>query len=126
MYSNMNMKNIVIGIEGLVGAGKSSICKELLDHIPNSIILHGGNLYRGIVYALMSSYKNIDLKNLKDNIKDVDVKELMDNLKVKFKVEERESVIYIAGQKIDENKLQSEDASLAVSIAGANANSEKF
>ena len=42
--------NIVIGIEGLVGSGKTSICRELLKLIPNSIILHGGNLYRGIVY----------------------------------------------------------------------------
>ena len=33
------MSNIVIGIEGYVGAGKSAICRELLNHIPNSIIL---------------------------------------------------------------------------------------
>ena len=38
------MNNIVIGIEGLVGAGKTSICRELLQKIPNSIVLHGGNL----------------------------------------------------------------------------------
>ena len=120
------MSNIVIGIEGLVGAGKTSICRELLKYIPNSIILHGGNLYRGIVYALMSSSSNIDLKNLKENIKDIDIKKVMDTLKVEFKIENRESVVYVAGQKVDEEKLQSEDASLAVSIAGANADSEKF
>ena len=120
------MNNIVIGIEGLVGAGKTSICRELLKHIPNSIILHGGNLYRGIVYALMSSSSNIDLKNLKENIKDIDIKKIMDTLKVEFKIENRESVVYVDGKKIDEEKLQSEDSSLAVSIAGANADSEKF
>ena len=120
------MNNIVIGIEGLVGAGKTSICRELLKHIPNSIILHGGNLYRGIVYALMSSSSKIDLNNLTDNIKNVDIKKVMDMLKVEFKIENRESVVYVAGKKVDEEKLQSEDASLAVSIAGANADSEKF
>ena len=30
--------NITIGIEGLVGAGKTSICRELLKKVPNSII----------------------------------------------------------------------------------------
>ena len=120
------MSNIVIGIEGLVGAGKTSICRELLKHIPNSIILHGGNLYRGIIYSLMRSSSNIDLKNLKENIKDIDIKKIMDTLKVEFKIENRESVVYVDGKKIDEEKLQSEDSSLAVSIAGANADSEKF
>ena len=32
------MNNVVIGIEGLVGSGKTSICRELLNFIPNSII----------------------------------------------------------------------------------------
>ena len=49
------MKNIVIGVEGEVGAGKTSLCRELLNIIPNSMILHGGNLYRGIVYAVNQS-----------------------------------------------------------------------
>lgn len=120
------MSNIVIGIEGLVGAGKTSVCRKLLKLIPNSIILHGGNLYRGIVLALLSSSGNIDLKEFKENIKDIDIKKVMDTLKVEFKIENRESVVYVDSKKIDENKLQSEDASLAVSIAGANANSEKF
>lgn len=114
------MSNIVIGIEGLVGSGKTSICKELLKHIPNSIILHGGNLYRGIVYALMNS-KNIDISELKNNIKNIDIKELMDKLGVEFKIENKESLIYINGDKIDDEYLQSKESSLAVSIAGANA-----
>lgn len=116
------MNNIVIGIEGLVGTGKTSICRNLLNHIPNSIILHGGNLYRGIVFALMNSSGNIDINNLKQNIKNVDIKDVMDKLKVELKLENRESVIYVAGKKIDEENLQSKEASLAVSIAGRNAN----
>ena len=120
------MSNVVIGIEGLVGSGKTSICRELLKHIPNSIILHGGNLYRGIVYALMSS-EHIDLYSLKNNIKNIDIKELMDKLGVEFKIENGETIIYINGKKIDEDNLQSEEASMAVSIAGANAdNSELY
>ena len=31
------MSNIVIGIEGLVGAGKTSICRELIKKIPNTV-----------------------------------------------------------------------------------------
>ena len=120
------MGNVVIGIEGLVGSGKTSICRELLKRIPNSIILHGGNLYRGIVYALMTS-KHIDLNNLKNNIKNIDIKDMMDKLGVEFKIENGETVIYINGKKIDEDNLQSEEASMAVSIAGANAdNSELY
>lgn len=114
------MKNIVIGIEGLVGSGKTSICRELLNYIPNSIILHGGNLYRGIIYALMNK-KDIDLLNLKSNIQNIDIKNLMDSLKVELKIENRESVIYVNGIKIEEDNLQSKEASMAVSIAGGSA-----
>ena len=53
------MKNQVIGIEGYVGAGKTAICRELLNRIPNSILLQGGNLYRAIVFALMKSGMNL-------------------------------------------------------------------
>lgn len=120
------MSNIVIGIEGLVGSGKTSICKELIKYIPNSIILHGGNLYRGIVYALMNNAKEIDLNNLKENIQNIDIKELMDKLKVKFEIENRESVVYVSEKKIEEEKLQSEKSSLAVSIAGLNADNSHF
>ena len=40
-----------------------------MDIIPNSIILHGGNLYRGIIFALMNTENNINIENLKENIK---------------------------------------------------------
>ena len=49
------MSNIVIGIEGLVGAGKTSICRKLTEIIPNTVMFNGGNLYRAIVYGLMKS-----------------------------------------------------------------------
>ena len=115
------MKNIVIGIEGYVGSGKTSICRELLNIIPNSIVFHGGNLYRGIVYAFMQSNKgtSLDMKNL-------DIKEMMDILCVEFKVENRETVVYVKGEKIDEEKLESKEASMAVSVVGANADNSKL
>ena len=120
------MGNIVIGIEGLVGSGKTSICRELLKYIPNSIILHGGNLYRGIVYALMSNSSKIDLAHLKANIQNADIKNIMDKLKINIEIENRESVVYVDGVKMNEKALQSEKNSIAVSIAGANAQNEKF
>ena len=118
------MKNIVIGIEGLVGAGKTSISRELLKKMPNTILLHGGNLYRAIVYAFMKQSHKIDLNNLSQNIQNIDIKALMDKLQVKFEIENGESVVYVAGEKIEEESLQSKENSLAVSMAGKNANNE--
>lgn len=118
------MEHIVIGIEGLVGCGKTSICRELLNRIPNSIVIHGGNLYRGIVYALMQSNKELskgNIQNLKASLEQVDIKKIMDMLQVEIKIEDRETVIYVAGKKIEEEKLQSKEASMAVSVAGGSA-----
>ena len=83
------MNNIVIGIEGYVGAGKSAICRELLNHIPNSIILEGGNLYRAIVYSLLKS--GMDLSNLKQNMSHVDIKSIMEKLKITIAIENRQT-----------------------------------
>ena len=109
------MDNITIGIEGLVGAGKTSLCRELQKLIPNSIILHGGNLYRGIIVAIKKS--GIDLRQIaeKQN-KNLDIKKIMDMLHVNIKIENFESVVYVGNEKIDENDLQSDEASMAVSI----------
>ncbi len=116
------MENIVIGIEGYVGAGKTSICRELLNKIPNSIVLHGGNLYRAIIYALMNLQKNsLNLNNLSENLKNINIKELMDKLQVRIEIENRETVFYVADKKMDEEELQSQENSIAVSIAGKSA-----
>ena len=122
------MNNIVIGIEGLVGSGKTSMCRELLNEIPNSIVFHGGNLYRGIIYAVMNSNKELgsNMRNLKQMMQDVDIKKIMDMLKVEFKVENRETVVYVNGKKIEEEKLQSKQASMAVSVAGGSADNTKL
>lgn len=119
------MGNITIGIEGLVGAGKTSICRAMLDKIPNSIILHGGNLYRGIVYALMNSGTDMS-KIVNNSDKPIDIKQMMDMLKVEIKIENRESVVYVDGKEINEDNLQSDATSLAVSKIAKDADNSKF
>lgn len=118
------MNNIVIGIEGYVGAGKSAICRELLNHIPNSIILEGGNLYRAIIYCLLKTGTNISV--LRQNMANVDIKEIMEKLKITIAIENRQTVIYVDGKKIDEENLQSAQSSLAVSEIGTIANNNKL
>ncbi|MBP3254908.1 MAG: (d)CMP kinase [Clostridia bacterium] len=120
------MQNIVIGIEGLVGSGKTSICRELLNIIPNSIVIHGGNLYRGIIYALMNSNKKLSLDNLNKKMENVNIKDIMDELNISFKIEDRETVVYANGEKIDEEKLQSKETSMAVSLASKDADNKKL
>ena len=112
------MKNIVIGIEGTVGAGKTSICRVLLDKIENSVILHGGEIYRAIVYGMMKL-------NMKKSEK-LDAFEIMKELGIEVKLENRETKIYMNGQKIDEKDLQSKQSSMAVSKISNTANNEKL
>jgi len=118
------MSNITIGIEGLVGAGKTSICRELIKMIPNTIIFHGGNLYRAIVYIIIRNGRNLD--TLKAEGKKIDIKEMMKIFKVELKIENNETVIYIDGKKIDEELLQSKFISLAVSTVGGTADNNKL
>lgn len=114
------MQNIVIGIEGLVGSGKTSICRELMHKIPNSIVLHGGNLYRGIVYAFMKNSEDIY------SLKDIDIIKMMEKLNVNIKLENNETVVYVDDKKIDEEKLQNETTSMAVSMVGHIADNTKM
>ena len=118
------MNNLVIGIEGHVGAGKTAICKELLNQIPNSILLQGGNLYRGIAYALLRSGAN--LEELKQNMKQTDIKQIMEKLKIQIAIENRDTVIYMDGKKIEEELLQSTASSLAVSEISNVADNQNF
>ena len=117
-------ENIVIGIEGLVGAGKTSLCMELLNMIPNSVIMHGGNLYRTIVYALLES--GISLDKLVNNIKDYDIKEILEKYKINFKIENRESVFYIRNSKIEDKNLQSKEVSIGVSMVSNVADNRRL
>lgn len=120
----MEKKNIVIGIEGLVGSGKTSICRELLKKNKNAVLLNGGNLYRAIVYTLTQQEPN--LLKLKKLTRKVDIKQYMDDLNVEIKIENRESQIYINGKLTDEKELQSKASSLAVSVVGGIADNTKL
>ena len=121
----MEEKNIVIGIEGLVGSGKTSICRELLNRDKSSVLLNGGNLYRAIVYTLMQKEKNIF--KLRKMLKNANIKQYMDDLNVEIRFDEdRESKIYIDGNLADEEELQSKASSLAVSVIGGIADNTKL
>ena len=118
------MENIVIGIEGFVGSGKTSISRELLKYIPNSILLHGGEIYRAIVYCMMKL--NPDLKKLVKESKNIDVTSIMEKLNLDIRLENRETVIYVNGVKLGNEELQSEKSSLAVSSVSNVANNKKL
>ena len=111
-------KNLVIGIEGLVGAGKTSICKELLNYIPNSIVLHAGNVYRAITYQILK--EQIPFEKLYS----IDLKKLFEEFDISIAIDNRESVVYAHGKKIEETDLQSLENSMAVSKISNIANNE--
>ena len=100
-------KNLVIGIEGLVGTGKTSICHELLKYIPNAIVLHAGNIYRAITYQIIK--EEIPFEKLYS----IDLKDLFKEFEISIGIENRESVVYAHGKKIEEKDLQSLENSMA-------------
>lgn len=113
------MENIVIGIEGLVGTGKTSICRKLIEILPQTILLNGGNLYRAIVCTMMKNGKKLEA--LKKDAKNIDIKAIMDLFNIELKIEDKETKIYIDEKLANEEELQSTDASLAVSLVGGMA-----
>ena len=116
----MNEENFVIGVEGMVSSGKTSMCKELIKLLPNTIYIDAGYIYRGIIYAIAKN--KIDLKNCK-----IDPFELMKNLKVEFKIEDGITQIYIDNEKIDEDKIETMDNAIEVSkFASTNDNKHLF
>ena len=85
------MSNLVIGIEGLVGAGKTSICRNLIKLMPNTILVNGGNIYRSVIYSMMKNGSKID--ELKSQGKNLDIKEMMDILNIQIKIEDNETIL---------------------------------
>ena len=141
------MKNIVIGIEGMVGSGKTSICDELLNLIPNSIFVDGSKIYRALIEALhmakdslrfdenskaedaASSNKKPDLFEGINSLEQMAMLtpfDLLKKLQVEFKIEDRKTVIYIAGKKIDEEAMKSMQNSIGVSKMANQADNSKL
>lgn len=141
------MSNIVIGIEGMVGAGKTSICDELLNLIPNSIFVDGSKIYRALIEALhmakdslrfdenskaedaASSNKKPDLFEGINSLEQMAMLtpfDLLKKLQVEFKIEDRKTVIYIAGKKVDEEAMKSMQNSIGVSKMANQADNSKL
>ena len=117
------MKNIVIGIEGMVGAGKTSICDELLNLIPNSIFVDGSKIYRALIEALHMAKDNI---NSLEQMAMLTPFDLLKKLQVEFKIEDKKTVIYIAGKKVNEEAMKSMQNSIGVSKMANQADNSKL
>lgn len=120
------MNNIVIGIEGMVASGKTSICKELINMIPNSIFIDGGNIYRGIVEAILKSGIDVSSIAKHENLSNFNPLDLMKKLQVEFKIEDKMTQIYISGKKIQEEEIQSVENSVGVSSMASTANNKSL
>ena len=114
------MRNIVIGIEGEVGSGKTSACRELTKIIENCVFIDGGAIYRGIILAI--SKAGIDLKN--QSFESFDAFEVMKKLNVDFKIENKETVIYINGKKIENSEIETENNSIGVTELASKVNNK--
>lgn len=128
------MSNKVIGIEGMVAAGKTSICKELINILKNSIFIDGGAIYRGIVLAISQAKKNIgnidekkanllkEIMSSPDKLANVNAFEVMKMLNIEFKIENKMTSIYINGKKITEDEIQTMENSTNVSEMASKVN----
>ena len=114
-------EHIVIGIEGMVASGKTSICKELINLIPNSIFIDAGEIYRGIIEAVKKN--NIDLTKAIGNSNPMD---LMKKLNVEFKIENKMTQIYINGSKISDSEIETVENSVGVSKMAAFSNNNQL
>lgn len=120
----MKKKNRVIGIEGLVGAGKTALCKQLLNFLPGSILLSGGDIYRAVVFGIQQS--GMQLEQMQEKLLKVDMRTILEKLQLEIKIENRQSIIYLRGKKIEEKDLQSLDSSLAVSTVSKIADNSRL
>lgn len=117
------MSNLVIGVEGEVASGKTSACRELTKIIDNCIFIDGGAIYRGIILAIKKV--GISLENI--NLSNFDAIQVMKKLNVEFKIENNETTIYIDGNKIEREEIETESNSISVtSIASKTDNSSIY
>ena len=120
-------KNFVIGVEGEVGAGKTSMCKELIKIIPNTIFIDGGLIFRGIILAI-KKYKETNYNDSNTyKHSNLDAFEIMKKLNVEFKIVNMQTVIFIDGKKINQGKIETMENSMDVSkVASKSDNNALF
>lgn len=119
-------QNIVIGVEGDVGSGKTSMCKELVNLIPNCVFADAGLIARAIVMGVKKSPLALPtiIKMLMG--KSVDSIELMKKLKIEFKIKDKQTLIYIKGKKVEEKNIQTEKNSTGVSKYTSKVNTDSL
>lgn len=120
-------KNFVIGVEGEVGAGKTSMCKQLINIIPNTIFIDGGLIFRGIILAI-KKYKETNYNDSNTyKHSNLDAFEIMKKLNVEFKILNMQTVIFIDGKEINQEKIETMENSMDVSkIASKSDNNALF
>ena len=120
-------KNFVIGVEGEVGAGKTSMCKELIKIIPNTIFIDGGLIFRGIILAI-KKYKAINYNDSNTyKHSNLDAFEIMKKLNVEFKIVNMQTVIFIDGKEMNQEEIETMENSMDVSkVASKSDNNALF
>lgn len=120
-------KNFVIGVEGEVGAGKTSMCKELIKIIPNTIFIDGGLIFRGIILAI-KKYKEKNYNNSNTyKYNNLDAFEIMKKLNVEFKIVNMQTVIFIDGKEMNQEEIETMENSMDVSkVASKSDNNALF
>ena len=120
-------KNFVIGVEGEVGAGKTSMCKQLINIIPNTIFIDGGLIFRGIILAI-KKYKAINYNDSNTyKHSNLDAFEIMKKLNVEFKIVNMQTVIFIDGKEMNQEEIETMENSMDVSkVASKSDNNALF
>ena len=120
-------KNFVIGVEGEVGAGKTSMCKELIKIIPNTIFIDGGLIFRGIILAI-KKYKETNYNDSNTyKHSNLDAFEIMKKLNVEFKIVNMQTVIFIDGKEMNQEEIETMENSMDVSkVASKSDNNALF
>lgn len=120
-------KNFVIGVEGEVGAGKTSMCKQLINIIPNTIFIDGGLIFRGIILAI-KKYKETNYNDSNTyKHSNLDAFEIMKKLNVEFKIVNMQTVIFIDGKEMNQEEIETMENSMDVSkVASKSDNNALF
>lgn len=87
----MNIKKIAIAIDGLAGAGKSSISKVVANEL-GYLYIDTGAMYRGVTWAVLDSHVNVN--NQKD------VESLLPSLDLTLEPTANACKVFVKGQDV--------------------------